>query len=188
MGIRVLRRNLHRLHRLGWTWKQVGDICGRSRGWVCSTAKGRYKPPGYVIREISERVKEAMRELPRELWQTTKELREQVFLEIKTNHVGIESAIKSRYLAQHLGTTDRMIRACVNELREAGEPICSSVGKPAGFYWPRTMREYKEFRYRDYASRIKKMQKALDAMDMAAEAIFEGKPLAVIAQAEMALR
>lgn len=143
-------------------------------------ATGRWKPS-------KERAEQIMRNLPRERWKTTKELRERVFLEIKTNHLGIESAIKSRYLAQHLGTTDRMIRACVNELREAGEPICSSVGKPAGFYWPRTMREYKEFRYRDYASRIKKMQKALDAMDMAAEAMFEGKPLAVIAQAEMTL-
>lgn len=126
-----------------------------------------------------------MRKLPRELWKTTKQLRTAVLAEIRENHIGIGNAIKSRYLARMLGTTDRMIRACVNELRSQGNPICSSVGRPAGFYWPRSMAEYKAFRYRDYVSRIEKMNKVVDAMDMAAEAMFEGKPFMVEAQAKM---
>ena len=120
-----------------------------------------------------------MRDLPRELWQTTKQLRSAILVHIKTERVGIRNAVKSRYLARQFCTTDRMVRAAINELRNEGHPICSSVGKSSGFYWPRTMSEYKEFRYRDYASRIDKMQKTLDMMDMGAEAMFEGRPLMV---------
>lgn len=126
-----------------------------------------------------------MRELPRELWQTERELRSAILVQIRTQRVGLKNAIKSRYLALHFCTTDRKVRAAIHQLRNEGHPICSSVGKPRGFYWPRSMREYKEFRYGDYGSRIKKMQRTLDMMDMAAEAMFEGKPLAMTSQPEL---
>ena len=126
-----------------------------------------------------------MRELPRELWQTSKELQSAILVHIRTQRVGIRNAVKSRYLALQFCTTDRKVRAAIHQLRNQGHPICSSVGKSSGFYWPRSMREYKEFRHRDYQSRINKMEKTRDAMDMGAEAMFEGKPLAVMAQPEL---
>ena len=126
-----------------------------------------------------------MRELPRELWQTSKELQSAILVHIRTQRVGIRNAVKSRYLALQFCTTDRMVRAAVNELRNEGHPICSSVGKSSGFYFPKTMTEYKNFRYRDYVSRIKTMQKTVDMMDMGAEAMFEGKPLAMAEQPEL---
>lgn len=128
-----------------------------------------------------------MRKLPRQLWQTTKELEASVLAEIRENHVGIEGAIKSRYLAMQLGTTDRMVRACVNSLRKRGIPICSSVGENAGFYFPTSKREYEEFKHRDYLSRIKDMQRVVDAMDWGAQRHFAGQPIEVATQPQLTL-
>jgi len=141
-------------------------------------ATGRWNPR-------PDKLEEMMRELPRELWQTTKEFRSAILVQLKTQHLGIENAVQSRYLALQHCSADRKVRAAIEVLRNEHHPICSSVGKPRGFYWPRSMREYKEFRHRDYQSRIRKMEKTRDAMDMGAEAMFEGKAMPVMGQPEL---
>jgi len=78
-----------------------------------------------------------------------------------------------------------MVRACVNNLRKQGFPICSSVGEYAGFYWPATLQEYREFKHRDYVSRIKDMIRVVDAMDMGAERLFAGQRIEMEPQFEM---
>jgi|GEM_PF-3272830 len=176
---KILRKAINRLRASGRTWQEIADELGfRNRGQAYMIATGGWAPK-------PDRLEEIMRELPRELWQTSKTLRDAMLIHLRTQHIGIKKAVKSRYLARQYCTTDRKVRAAIHELRNEGHPICSSVGKSSGFYWPASMREYKEFRFGDYGSRIKKMQKTLDMMDMAAEAMFEGRPLAVMEQRDL---
>jgi hypothetical protein len=190
MGIRELQGNLKRLRCYGWTWKRIGEACryratdgkrkGHSPTWAYLVAKGLYVPSPDIVQDMTRKVEEIMaRDLPREKWATTPELERVVLAYIRNHHIGIKRAVKSRTLAQMLGTTDRMVRACVNALRKAGHPICSNVGEPAGFYWPSSFREYKEFAFRDYESRLKDMQRVLLAMDAGAADFFEGQRLRV---------
>ena len=132
-----------------------------------------------------EKAEEIMRKLPRHLWKTTEQQESRVLEEIRDNHVGMKKAIKSRYLALQLGIEERMIRSCVNSLRKQGYPICSSVGKHPGFYWPASRKEYEAFKHRDYLSRIKDMQHVVDAMDMGADRHFAGQRIEMELQAEL---
>jgi hypothetical protein len=186
----TLREMIRRLRWLGWIWREISEKSGdekdrKSITWVHLVAHGRYKPPEKIATAVARRLEEEMRKLPRQLWQATEELEAEVLAEIRDNHVGIKRAIKSRYLAIELGTTDRMIRACVNSLRKKGHPICSSVGENAGFWFPASRREYEEFKHRDYLSRIKDMQRVMDAMDLGAEKYFAGQWIEVELQPEL---
>jgi len=136
---RRLRIGLQRLHSSGVSWRNIGKMIGESGGQTWFLAHG----PTQID---DERAEEIMRELPRHLWKTTVQQEASVLAEIRDNHVGMKKAIKSRYLALQLSIEERMIRSCVNSLRKQGFPICSSVGKHSGFYWPASRKEYEAFK------------------------------------------
>ena len=105
-----------------------------------------------------------MRILPRQLWQTTKELEATVLAEIRDNHVGLQNAIQMPLLGKIVGVDERRARAAVEALRNRRYPICTSIGRPAGAFWPANPKEFWEFIHGNYRPRRLSMETTEGAM------------------------
>jgi len=152
-----LRLRLKRWHRSGYSWRAIGKKIGRSGGWTWFVAHGQITPDDEYTEEI-------MRKLPRHLWQTTEELEASVLAEIQNNHVGLQNAIQMRLLGKIVGVDERKARAAVEALRKKGYVICTSIGMPAGAFWPANPKDFWEFIHRNYRPRWTSMKSTEDAM------------------------
>lgn len=73
------------------------------------------------------------------------ELKREVMLVI-LRHPGRENAIIGKDIAQGFGfTDDRKIRLIIEELIDEGFPVCSATDTPAGYFFPVTVDEAKEY-------------------------------------------
>lgn len=82
-----------------------------------------------------------------------------------SNAVGRDELLRQvRQSVMLVATTDRQLRAAIEELREQGLPICNLLTGD-GYYLAGTMDEYQEFRqkYASYAFTILGRVKAMDA-------------------------
>ncbi len=126
-----------------------------------------------------------MKNLPRHLWETSEELESQVLDEIRTNHVGFQNAIQMPLLGKMVGVDDRKARASVEALRNKGYPICTSIGTPAGAFWPANAKEFWEFIHGNYRPRWISMKTTEDAMIGGYARWQRGEPIEVKLQPEL---
>jgi hypothetical protein len=66
---------------------------------------------------------------------------------------------------------ERQLRSTIVKLRKAGYPICSSSGD-GGYFLPSDLGEYREFRGREYISKIIDMRETVDRMDAFVKLMF----------------
>jgi len=154
-----LRLGLKRWHRSGYSWRAIGKKIDRTGGWTWFAAHGSKK-----IKLDDHQAEEIMSKLPRVLWQTTEELEASVLREIRDHHVGLRSAIQMPLLGKMVGVDDRKARAAVEALRKKGYPICTSIGMPAGAFWPANQKEFWEFIHGNYRPRWTSMKTTEEEM------------------------
>jgi predicted transcriptional regulator len=104
-------------------------------------------------------------------------LKDQV-LEILSEHVGADSAIKAKDIARRLGLTgkysDRPVREAVKQLRREGHLVISSVTVPYGYFLAATEEEWLEFRDRNLRPRAMDILETSRAMGLAAKGRWGG--------------
>lgn len=105
---------------------------------------------------------------------------ERAMRRVLSYHVGKDNAIsKPQLLAdlKRLGfpTNERQARACIVDLRKAGDLICSSSGE-GGYFVASTVEEYEEFAQIEYRAKIIDMSETLRGMDEGAQKFFRQPP------------
>lgn len=83
---------------------------------------------------------------------------DRALLRILTVRVGREAAISRPSLLASLKSLgfdvhERQARACINQLRKAGHPICSTGGSDSGYWWAANWAELNEYLEREVHSR-----------------------------------
>jgi hypothetical protein len=97
-------------------------------------------------------------------------------------HVGREQAISRAKLIEELAKVgfdyrkeDRPMRACINVLRKAGHPICSTGGRDSGYWLAANWDELNEYLDREVRSRLSDLREQEQALAKAARQLW-GEP------------
>lgn len=102
---------------------------------------------------------------------------ERAVLRVLSFHVGLDEAIQKPDLITEcakIGThfkDERQVRKVIVDLRKKGIPICASSGE-SGYFLAATLEEYREFRGREYVSKIVDMKATVSAMDAHVKQMF----------------
>ena len=99
---------------------------------------------------------------------------DRALLRILSQRVGREAAISRPNLLAELKKLgfevhERMARACINQLRKAGHPICSTGGNDSGYWWAANWAELREYLEREVHSRAMDLLEQEQALKRAGE-------------------
>jgi hypothetical protein len=102
---------------------------------------------------------------------------ERVVMRVLSFHIGLAQAVQKPDLLEACAAAgskfsdERQLRLTIVKLRKAGYPICSSSGE-GGYFLAETLSEYREFRGREYITKIIDMRGTVDAMDGQVKELF----------------
>ena len=94
---------------------------------------------------------------------------DRAILRILSFHEGSSNAISRFSLIMECAShgfpeSDRQIRACINMLRKAGHPICSTGGEGGGYYMATSRAELDDYIMREPQARINDFSEQIKAM------------------------
>ena len=92
-------------------------------------------------------------------------------------HTGAEQAIGRDDLLEELARVgyrmhERIVRETIRALRRNGHLICSMPGEGGGYYMPSSLAEYRNFRQKEFLSKITDMTQTMSLMDKTAKVAF----------------
>lgn len=92
-------------------------------------------------------------------------------------HTGAEQAIGRGELLEELARVgykvhERIVRETIRQLRRNGHLICSMPGEGGGYYMPCSLAEYRNFRQKEFLSKITDMTQTMSLMDRTAKVAF----------------
>ena len=98
-------------------------------------------------------------------------------LRILSMHTGEDQAIGRDALVEELASVgyrvhERAVRENIRELRRNGHLICSMPGEGGGYYMPCSLSEYRNFRQKEFLSKITDMSTTMSLMDKTAKVAF----------------
>lgn len=115
-----LRINLRRLHASGYSWREIGEVIGKSKSLAWQIARGNYEPGEGVMQMVID-------SLPEYLKESTEELEKRVW-EIVKAHPGPENAIPQKEVARMVGVPVRRVRIITLALVKKNYPVGSITG------------------------------------------------------------
>lgn len=102
---------------------------------------------------------------------------ERAVFRVLSFHIGLDNAIQKPDLIAECGkigthfTDERQVRLIIVKLRKRGVPACASSGE-SGYFLASNLKEYQEFRGREYVKKIVDMRETVDAMDKSIKSMF----------------
>lgn len=95
---------------------------------------------------------------------------ERAVLRVLSFHIGLDCAIQKAALLSECAKSgvhfkdERQLRLTIVKLRKRGIPACASSGD-SGYFLAASLKEYQEFRGREYVKKIIDMRETVTAMD-----------------------
>lgn len=140
----ALREALTRAYTALGSWDAVGKrVLGKSGTYAWRIVYQNLNPSDAAVYHW----REFYCKLPALLWDTTPELMAQAW-EIISECWGPDNAIPVPQLAHLLNIHPRRARATRRALCKQGYPVCSARHKGGGYFRPRSLEEYREWRKR----------------------------------------
>lgn len=90
----------------------------------------------------------------------------------KANAIGRKDLVNAVHQSGFSTAHERQVREIIKQLRRGGHVICSMPGEDGGYYLCESLGEYREFKQKEFISKICDMEETIFAMDKAARQQF----------------